>query len=181
MIVVLVLGGLLLGAAGPGLGQDERRAKDIIDAYRVWKLTDVLDLSDDEMAAFFSRVRRVGEAEEEHRQAEREAVGEIDSLLRSGAGDTELEEALRDYERMRYDHWNETQRLREEASSMLSLRQRCEYTVFEERFRAEIRSMIEDVRRERGIQGEGRMDESPGQGSGSRQGERPEGSGRGRR
>lgn len=165
--------GLLLGAAVPGVGQDDQRARDIIDAYRVWKLTDVLDLSEDDMPVFFSRVKKIGEAEAEHREAEREAVRRIDDLLRRGAEEGELRAALREYEQMRISHWNQIQRLREDAASMLSLKQRCQYAVFEERFRAEIRSMIQDVRKSRGVPGQ-----APG---GEPQGPGQRGSGKGRR
>lgn len=165
--------GLLLGAAVPGVGQDDQRARDIIDAYRVWKLTDVLDLSEDDMPVFFSRVKKIGEAEAEHREAEREAVRRIDDLLRRGAEEGELRAALREYEQMRVSHWNQIQRLREDAASMLSLKQRCQYAVFEERFRAEIRSMIQDVRKSRGVEGQ-----APG---GEPQGPGQRGSGKGRR
>lgn len=165
--------GLLLGAAVPGVCQDDQRARDIIDAYRVWKLTDVLDLSEDDMPVFFSRVKKIGEAEADHREAEREAVRRIDDLLRRGAEEGELRAALREYEQMRVSHWNQIQRLREDAASMLSLKQRCQYAVFEERFRAEIRSMIQDVRKSRGVPGQ-----APG---GEPQGPGQRGSGKGRR
>ncbi len=165
--------GLLLGAAVPGVAQDDRRAREIIDAYRVWKLTDVLDLSEDDMPVFFFRVKKIGEAEAEHREAEEVAVRRIDDLLRRGADEGELGAALREYEQMRVAHWNQIQRLREEAVSMLSLQQRCQYTVFEERFRAEIRGMIQDVRRSRGVPGQ-----APG---GEPQGPGQRGSGKGRR
>jgi len=182
-IGVLVLVGLLLGASAPGLAQDETRARDIIEAYRVWKLTDVLDLSEDDMAVFFSRVRKVGEAEESNRRAEREAVREIDDLLKAGASDAELDDALHEYEEMRLRHWSQTQKLREEAGSMLSLRQRARYAVFEERFRTEIRKMIGEVRGMRGAQDGTR--EMPREGEnqcqGQSQGQRQGSSGKGRR
>lgn len=181
MIGVLVLIGLVLGVSAPGLAQDETRARDIIDAYRVWKLTDVLDLSEEDMAVFFSRVRKVGEAEESHRQAEREAIRGIDDLVKAGASDAELEEALGEYEEMRFKHWNETQKLREDAGSMLTLRQRAQYAVFEERFRSEIRKMIGEVRGARGADGGSGELQRDGAGQGQRQGQGQGGSGKGGR
>lgn len=176
-IGVLVLIGLVLGASAPGMAQDERHAKEIIDAYRVWKLTDVLDLSEDDMPVFFSRMKRIGEAEEEHRRAQREAVHEINELLKAGASDADLENALRDYEEMRRKHWEETEQLRRDAAEMLTLKQRCQYTVFEERFRAEIRQMINDVRSTRS----GQSGVRDSQGQGEMQGQRRSTGGSGRR
>ena len=177
IIGMLVLIGLVLGASVPGLAQDERHAKEIIDAYRVWKLTDVLDLSEEDMPVFFSRVKKIGEAEEEQRRAEREAVHEINELLKAGASDAELDKALRDYEEMRRRHWEETEQLRKDAASMLTLKQRCQYAVFEERFRAEIRQMINDVRSTRS----GQSGERDSQGQGESQGQRRSTTGAGRR
>jgi hypothetical protein len=176
-IGVLVLIGLVLGASVTGLAQDDRQAKEIIDAYKVWKLTDVLDLSEEDMPVFFSRVRKIGEAEEGHRREQREAVKEINDLLEAGASDSELESALREYEEMRFKHWEEIQSLRSEAASMLTVKQRCQYTVFEERFRNEIRKMINDVRSMRGGQPGARDTHGSGEGQGQRRG----GSGGGRR
>lgn len=146
IILVLTAICLILGLWAPAPAQDERRAQEIIDAYRVWKLTDVLDLSEEVMPVFFSRIKKIGEAEAEQRRAEREAIVEIDHLLKGGAGEAELQRALSRYEEMRVAHWNEIQRLRDDAADMLTLKQRCHYVVFEERFRAEIRKIIEDVR-----------------------------------
>lgn len=181
MIGVIVLAVMLLGASAPGLAQDEKRAKDIIEAYRVWKLTDVLDLSEEDMAVFFSRVRKVGEAEESQRRAEREAVKRIDDLLKAEASDAEVETALREYEEMRFRHWNETQKLREDAASMLSLRQRAQYAVFEERFRAEIRRMIGEVRGTRSQQGDSQGLPGQGEAQGQRRGTGQGSSAKGRR
>jgi hypothetical protein len=173
MAVALLVAGILMMAVGECAGQDERRARDIIDAYRVWRLTDVLDLSEDEMPVFFSRIRNIGEAEAEHRKAERDAVKQIETLIDSGAGEAELREALDEYEEMRQAHWNDIQKLREDAASMLTLEQRCKYAVFEEEFRSEIRKMIEDVRGSRGIEtpdrgGMPRSGAGKGSGSGKR-------------
>ena len=110
-----------------------------------------------------------------NRRQQREAVKGINDLLKAGASEAELEDALRDYEEMRRTHWEETQRLREEAGSMLTVKQRCQYAVFEERFRAEIREMINDVRSSRG--GQTGTRDMQGQGEGQRRG----GSGSGRR
>jgi hypothetical protein len=131
--------------------------RDIIEAYRVWKLTETLDLSEEQMPVFFAKLRKVEEANADFRQDEREALRKIADLLdRKDADEADLAKALAGYEEMRTRHEREATRLRSEAASVLSVRQRCQHAVFEERFRSELREMVTRVREMRGAQ---RMDE----------------------
>jgi hypothetical protein len=64
---------------------------------------------------------------------------------------------------------------------MLTLRQRAQYAVFEERFRSEIRKMIGEVRGARGADGGSGELQRDGDGQGQRQGQGQGSSGKGRR
>jgi hypothetical protein len=145
MLVCVVLASLAM-AGGSGVAARDN-PRDMIQAYRVWKLADLLDLSEEEMPIFFSRLRRIEERDAELRQLEREAIADMRRLLRrEEAGKDELGEAMRAYEDLRIRHFEEVLALRQEALDMLTLRQRCQYLVFEEEFKAEIRDMIGKVR-----------------------------------
>lgn len=155
--------------------ESETSPRELIYAYKVWKLTDMLDLSEDQMPAFFARIKGMEEKEFEISQGEREAAREIGRMLeRREVGDQELAQALRHYEEVRDRRGEELRAMRREALEMLSVRQRCNYVVFEERFRDEMRQLI---RRARDI----RRGEAPdGLGGGRRSGNRPGQTGQGR-
>ncbi|MFH1313471.1 MAG: hypothetical protein ABIJ00_09660 [Candidatus Eisenbacteria bacterium] len=162
--------------------------RDIIEAYRVWKLTEALDLSEEQMPVFFARLREVDEAAADFKQEEREALEEIAHLLdKKDSDEGDLARALARYEDLKREHREDTERLRSEAVSLLNVRQRCQHAVFEERFRSELRDMIARVREMRaGSRPEdaGRFGESGNPGSlgerdgSGRVGERSGGSGK---
>ena len=121
--------------------------RDVIRAYRVWKMTELLELSDEQMPVFFSKLQRIEDRDAELRAEEVEAIRSIADLLdRGGASDEDLREALGRYERIQRKRNEEMASLRQEAISGLTTRQRCQYVVFDQRFRTELRNMIERVR-----------------------------------
>jgi hypothetical protein len=148
----------------------------------------VLDLSEEQMPVFFTRLRKIEEATVSFKQEEREALKDIARLLdEKRADEADLTKALDRYERVRREHHEETVRLRREAASMLSTRQRCQFAVFEERFRSELREMVTRVREMRAARKADELDrfgEHGDRGSfgerdgGDRMGERQGGSGR---
>lgn len=161
-VLVAAAGVVVWAGAAAAQSRNDRDPRELIHAYKVWKLTDVLDLSDEQMPVFFSKIKRVDDLEVEAFEAERDAARRIGSMLERGeVGDRDLEQALGAYEQMRSERWEEMQSVRREALSMLSVRQRCRFVVFEERFRDEMRQMIgraRDLRRGagQGSGGEGR-------------------------
>jgi hypothetical protein len=164
-----LIGLLLLGtAAVTALSQEDQSGfdeawktwevtkdpRDLIEAYRVWKLTEALELSDEQMPVFFAKIRQIDKLDAEHRKEELKALREIGQLLESGeAGNAELERALKKYEDTRHQHLEEVRMMRQEAARLLSVRQRCQYALFEERFKTHLRDMIGRVRQIRGQRG----------------------------
>jgi Rad3-related DNA helicase len=125
--------------------------RDMIEAYRIWKLTETLDLSEDEMPAFFSKLQQLEEKRQDLGKREQEAIEDIAHVLgREEVDEVDLAKALNRYDQIRRKRIDELEGLRQEALSMLTARQRCQFIVFEERFRKEIRHMIERVRDMRG-------------------------------
>jgi Spy/CpxP family protein refolding chaperone len=146
-IILLVIGGLLLIPAVRADAWASEDPREVVEAYRIWKLTEALDLSEEQMFRFFAQLRAIEEADEGFKRDERRALRGIAELLgKDDVDEGDFEKALAKYERIRTDRFEEMTRLRREAASMLSARQRCQYVVFEERFRSELREMISRVR-----------------------------------
>ena len=161
----------IAGSSPASAGEPERSPREMVYAYKVWKLTDLLDLSDEQMPAFFAKIKKIDDLEVEVTEAERQAAGDIARLLERGdASDADLARALTAYEDMRARRSNELQAARRDALSVLGMRQKCSYVVFEDQFRDEMRQMIgraKELRRggsaeagDRGEGGGGRDDQS---------------------
>lgn len=157
-ITVIVVG---LTIAVPGFA--ERNPREAIEAYRIWKLTEVLDLSDEQMPLFFSKLREIDDMEATLRREELDALRDIKRLLAAkDVDEKDLESALDRYIKARKRRTEEVAKLRQEAMEMLNLRQRCQYVVFEERFRQDIRDLIEKSRRLRRSGQSGGPGDGPG-------------------
>ena len=187
-IICFVLTWLTLVPALAVEARAQESPRDVVEAYKVWKLTEVLDLSEEQMPVFFARLRKIEDATVSFNQEEREALKDIARLLDDKRADeADLTKALDRYERVRRERHEETIRLRREAASLLSARQRCQFVVFEERFRSELRDMVtrvREMRAERRADELDRFGEGGDRGSfgerngGDRMGERQGGSGR---
>jgi hypothetical protein len=153
---------VVLGAVGVWATENPR---ELIQAYRIWKLTDALGLSEEQMPLFFAKIKLIDRRDAELRGEELKALDEIRHLLgKEGVSDSDLQRAFAAYDEIRTRRMQELAGLRREAAGLLSARQRCEYVVFEERFKANIKEMIGRVReinKQGALQGR-----SPGAGEG---------------
>ncbi len=121
--------------------------RELIHAYRVWKLTDILELSEEQMPVFYSRLREVDKMEAELLENQRRVVRRLADILDDERIDEqELEEALAEHRALRLKRIEEVGRLRDNAEMMLSVQQRARFVVFEQEFRSDIRNIIEKVR-----------------------------------
>ncbi len=136
---------LALLLATPALsGKSPREA---VEAYRIWKLTQMLDLSDEQMPVFFTKLREVDEREAALRRAELDALKDIKHLLAmDNVSEEQLETALAKYDEARKRRIDEVRKLRSDLMEMLTPRQRCQYVLFEERFRQDLREIVERAR-----------------------------------
>jgi hypothetical protein len=186
MSIAVLLAGAVMAFSGVDAVGQESSPREMIHAYRVWKLTEVLDLSDETMPLFFSRLKELEKKEAELVRQEQKGIREIAELLgEEQANQEDLRRALDRYETSRANLMEEIRNLRREAVSLLDTRQRCEYVVFEHGFRAELRDMIERARALRSGQidrtGTGDDMGRPDPGGRGVGGGAPGGSGRGRR
>jgi hypothetical protein len=121
--------------------------RELVHAYRVWKLTDVLDLSEEQMPAFYSKLKEVDRLEADLLKDQREVVKRLSDILNEEKIDEQrLKEALDEHRAIRLKRIEEVGRLRDEAEMMLNARQRARYVVFDQEFRSDIRNIIQKAR-----------------------------------
>ncbi len=174
-----------LAVTVPAAGASAENVRDLVHAYRVWKLTDVLELSEEQMPVFYSKLKEIDRLEAELLENQREVVKRLADILDDKEIDQEkLNEALAEHRALRQKRLEEVGRLRDEAETMLSAEQRARYLVFDQEFRSDLRNIIQKAR---DLERQRRMDEQmdrwdSGMGSpGGRGGSGGGGGGRGRR
>lgn len=121
--------------------------RELVHAYRVWKLTDVLELSEEQMPVFYSRLKDIDRLEADLLKDQREVVKRLSDILNEDKIDEQkLREALDEHRAIRLKRIEEVGRLRDDAEMMLSAEQRARYVVFDQEFRSDIRNIIQKAR-----------------------------------
>ncbi len=138
------------GGPPPEARQGRHDAEERLLDYEMWRMTQELDLSDDEAARVFPRVRQLAEAQGTARRER----GALMSRLRArvAAGDAQGAQRLAGQIRERdAAAAARTAALEENLLRALPPGRQAEYLLFRERFDAEVRRLLQEARRRRGI------------------------------
>ena len=133
----------------PGLpGHAEGRR--LIETIRIWKMTEVLGLSEDQAAKLFPKLTQLEASRREFYRRQRLLRDEIAELLRQQpVREVDIKRRLDELERTEADFKGRERAVRSELQSILSLEQQARLTLFEERFETEMRRTIQDLRQRR--------------------------------
>lgn len=132
------------GAAGPVEG---RR---LIETIRIWKMTEALELKEDQAAKLFPKLTQLEASRREFRRQQRLLRDELAELLKQQpVREGEIKRRLEELERIDVDFRGRERAVRGELQSILSLEQQARLALFEERFEAEMRRTIQDLRERR--------------------------------
>jgi predicted nucleic acid-binding Zn-ribbon protein len=133
----------------------------MIETIKIWKMTEALDLSEDQAAKFFPKLTQLEAARREFQRRQRLLRDELAVLLRQRPlRDQEIKARLEELDRTEADFRGRERAVRNEVRTILSLEQQARLALFEERFEAEMRRTIQDLR----IRRQGHFPSGPGQG-----------------
>jgi hypothetical protein len=119
-----------------------------MEALMVVRLTDELNLTEDQGATFFPRWKRLRSLRELRRTDRNAVLGEMSELLKGKTDDARLSTLVDSLETIdEYYHASEV-RLRRELRETLTIEQQARYYVFTATFERQTRRMIQDMRRE---------------------------------
>jgi hypothetical protein len=124
-----------------------------LEALRIWRLTQELNLSEDQSAQFFPKLKQLRELRQEHRVARQALLGQLESLLEqvpvAPAGLKSVLDSLNTIdENMRASE----SKLRQEIAGLLTIEQQARLYVFEANFDQQARRMIEQIQKDKGSQ-----------------------------
>ncbi|MCU0607484.1 MAG: hypothetical protein MUF78_08745 [Candidatus Edwardsbacteria bacterium] len=125
------------------------RERKMLEAVRISRMTEALDLSEDQIARFFPRLRKM---EENRRSLDRQRDELIDELEKALAGplkDAELKARLDQLDKLEQQKLRRTLADHAELDALLSVPQRAKLRVFNQRFDDEVRLMVRTIRERR--------------------------------
>jgi uncharacterized membrane protein len=154
-LVVTWLGplGVPFNASGQGVGPAPggssvaREGRRLIETIRIWKMTEALNLSEEQAARLFPKLSQLEATRREFRQRQHVLRGELAELLRQQPlREAEIKKKLEDLERAEVDFRGRERAMKAELESILSLEQQARLALFVEQFEAELRRTIHDLR-----------------------------------
>lgn len=145
----------------PGMPEGRR----LIETIKIWKMTEALNLDEDQAAKLFPRLAQLEASRREFHRQQRLLRDELTELLKQQPlRDQEVKARLERLERAEIDFRGREQVIRGGLRSILSVEQQARLALFEDRFESEMRRAIQDLRqRHRGLPpGPGQGIEAPG-------------------
>lgn len=130
----------------PGVPEGKR----LIETIKIWKMTEALNLDEDQAAKLFPKLAQLEASRREFHVRQRLLRDELVELLRQRPlRDEEIKARLDQLDRAETDFRGHEQVVRGGLRSILSLEQQARLALFEDRFETEMRSVIQDLRQRR--------------------------------
>lgn len=156
---VLTVAGIALVLIGVGVevkGQppppiDEAKPKKLIETMRIWRMTEELDLSEEQISKFFPKLKSLDDAKEEFFTQRAGVVKDLAQLLKSAKPSiAAVEKKLGELEEVEQGFEKKRAKLKRDMRDILSVEQQARLVVFEFNFEREIKEIIRDIKRHRG-------------------------------
>jgi len=125
------------------------RSYRMIEAIKIWKLTEVLDLKGEQMEKFFPKLRKLEEHRKDTIKERRRLLGKLRELIEDKESDKKIMNIIKKISEFDKKKKEDEENLRKEVMSVLNVKQQAELLLFEERFEAEIRKIIKGLWKEK--------------------------------
>ncbi len=121
----------------------------LIEAIKIWKISEFLDLDEDQMIAFFPKLKKIEKHRRESFKERRSLLDKLKKQLDKSQSDEKIKKTIDEVITFDREAKEREQELREEIMSVLTVTQQAKLLIFEERFEREIRNIIKEMRKER--------------------------------
>jgi len=147
--LALVFAGFVVAQPGGGRhGPPSANRK--LEALRIWRLTQELDLNEDQAAAFFPKLKAMRGLRHEHRMVRRALLDELGERLAEDPVDPARLTPVLDSLVIIEDNLREAElELRQEINAILTIEQQARLYVFEASFDRQARRVISEIREDR--------------------------------
>jgi Spy/CpxP family protein refolding chaperone len=152
LIVALALSGgqVLARPAGPPAPGDDRpmdqerreELRERIELIWMWRLTEELDLTQEEGAKIFPILRQYEEQKRTLRDENRELVRELDQLIKANASEGKLKKAIGALAENEKKYHQVQEEGFQKLEKILPVEKQARYIVFQEKFRREIHGLL---------------------------------------
>lgn len=143
-LILLFVPVLLLVAQNPG---DEKDPREIIEKVRIYKLTEALDLTEEQTTKFFPHLKEMRKTEQEIQKQRLELVQKLRDLIKNNAPEQEIVNVLNKLQEIHKKRMVAQMKEIEDLRQILTPIQQAKFMIFQENFEREIRELIRQVRK----------------------------------
>jgi hypothetical protein len=127
----------------------EHRERRMLEAVRVARMTEMLELNNQQISKFFPKLKQMEENQREVRNKHRALVDQLEKLMIRKAKDQELKAKLDSLDQLQKETLRNMEKVHHELDAMLTIQQRALWRIFDQNFDEEIRKMVVQVKEKR--------------------------------
>jgi hypothetical protein len=124
--------------------EKERR---MLEAIRVIRMTEVLKLTEEQVAKFLPRLKQIEERQRQLRQERSRIIKQLAEILDKQERQKEIKPKLDELDKLDREEMQKTRQMLRGLDSLLSVEQQARWRVFNERFGEELREMAKEIRK----------------------------------
>lgn len=128
----------------------EPETKKAIETLRIWRLTEELNLTEDQSIKFFPRVKALREAREEFEKNRMKLIGEMAELLMSKTDEKKLKAKIDEFFALEKSFREREDKIRKETANILNTEQQARLIIFMSTFDREVRKLIKEIKGPKG-------------------------------
>jgi|UniRef100_A0A7V6CN24 Spy/CpxP family protein refolding chaperone len=121
--------------------------RETIENLRLWRLTEELNLTEEQSAKIFPKWKKLRELREKRREEREKELEKLSELLLKKAKDDEIKKQVNMIKENDKKNREECEKLEEEIFSLLTPIQQAKYLLFHMNFEAKIKGMIKKLKR----------------------------------
>lgn len=126
---------------------DKKDPREIIEKIRIYRLTEELDLTDEQAVKFFPKLKELRKVEQDFFEERRSVIIELKALLKADADPEKIKSVIDAYRDLMKKRMEAQKNNLEEIQKLLSPVQQAKFIVFQEEFENEIREVIKQVKK----------------------------------
>ena len=146
-LALILLSSSLIWAQGPG-GSPERRREKLQD-LAIWKMLEVLDLSQEQTDKFLPALREMQKQEARLQEERRKMLDELEKAMTQGGSEKEVRQIISQIRQLGKQGEEIRERFFTQAESILTLQQLGRLVLFQDRFERRMREMMREMQEQR--------------------------------
>ena len=148
-MLVLMMITVIAAAQNPEMMGGRQKMMDRVEHFKKIRMLEAMKLDEETGLKLVSRYTKHRENVKQLEEARTGVVEHLESQLRSGASDVELQKQFNDFYEADRKITDARKKYLEDLKEILTAKQIAQYIVFEKNFMSEVRDLVRDVQKER--------------------------------